>query len=60
MLAQPRRVLIPGKTPGMRRAAAQRKRRRETRECLLLGVVAALCQLLSVAAALYVGGHLDF
>ena len=60
MLIQSLRVLVPGANPEMPRAAAQRKRQREIRECLLLGAVATLCELLSVAAVLYVSGHLGF
>ena len=60
VLDQPVRVLTSGSNPGMRRAEAQRKRRREIRECLLLAAAATLCELFSVAAALYVSGHLDF
>lgn len=60
MLTQPLRSLVPGLNPGIPRAAAQPKRRREIRECVLLGAVAALCQLLSVAAALYFSGHFNF
>jgi hypothetical protein len=59
MLVHPRHVLTPGLDPGIRRATAQRRRRRDIRECLLLAAFAALCQLLSMAVALYVSGHLD-